>query len=80
MRSHRFVNSLLYLVIQLVGKESKVKEDSAWIRRFFVLFLDKRYICQVIHLKGLCKDISLHLHIAEKSKHSPLKLMAHMCC
>ena len=42
MRSHRFINSLLYFVIQLVAKESKVKENNAGIRRFFVLFLDKR--------------------------------------
>ena len=27
-------------------------------------------------LKGLCKDISVHLHREEKSKNSPLKLMA----
>ena len=49
MRSHRFINSLLYLVIQLVANESKAKENNAGIRSFFVLFLDKRYISQVIH-------------------------------
>ena len=49
MRSHRFINSLLYLVIQLVAKESKAKENNAVIRRFFVLFLDKRFISQVFH-------------------------------
>ena len=38
MRLHRFINSLLYLVIQLVAKENKAKENNAWIRRFFVLF------------------------------------------
>ena len=32
MRSHRFINSLLCLVIQLVAKESKVKENNAGIR------------------------------------------------
>ena len=32
------------------------------------------------YLKGSCKDISLHLHRAEKSKNSLLKLMAHTCC
>ena len=46
MRSHRFINSLLYLVIQVVAKESKAKENNAGIRRFFVLFLNKRYISQ----------------------------------
>ena len=49
MRSHRFINSPLYLVIQLVEKESKVNENNAGIRHFFVLFLEKRYISQVIH-------------------------------
>ena len=49
MRSHRFKDSLLYLVIQLVVKESNAKENNAGIRRFFALFLDKRYISQVIH-------------------------------
>ena len=44
MRLHWFINSLLYLVIQLVAKE-----NNAGIRRFFVLFLDKHYIPQVIH-------------------------------
>ena len=32
MRSHRFINSLLYLVIHLVAKESKAKESNAGIR------------------------------------------------
>ena len=58
MRSHRFINSLLYLVIQLEAKESKAKEDNAWIRCFFVLFLDKRYISQVIHFKNIIRDQS----------------------
>ena len=51
MRSHRFINSLLYLVIQLVAKESKAKENNAGIMSFVVLFLDKSYISQVIHFK-----------------------------
>ena len=34
----------LYLVMQLVAKESKANESNAGIRRFFVLFLDKKYI------------------------------------
>ena len=49
MLSHRFITSLLYLAIQLVAKESRVKENNAGVRRFFVLFVDKRYISQVIH-------------------------------
>ena len=49
MRLHRSINSLLYLLIQLVAKESKAIENNAGIRRFFVLFLDKRYLSQVIH-------------------------------
>ena len=49
MRSHRFINSILYFVIQLVAKESKAKENNRGIRCFFVLFIDKRYITQVIH-------------------------------
>ena len=51
MRSHRFINSLLYLVIQLVAEEGNAKGNNAGIRRLFVLFLDKRYISQVIHFK-----------------------------
>ena len=51
MRSHRFINSLLYLVIQLVAKESKAKENVG-IGCFFLLFLDKRYISQDIHFKA----------------------------
>ena len=53
MRSHRFINSLLYLVIQLVAKESNAKENNAGIRCFFILFLDKCYISQVIHFKNI---------------------------
>ena len=49
MRSHRFINSLLYLVIQPMAKESQAKEDNAGIKRFFVLFLEKCNISQVIH-------------------------------
>ena len=51
MRSHKFINSLLCLVIQLMAKESKAKENNAGIRRLFVLFIDKRHISQVIHFK-----------------------------
>ena len=53
MRSHRFINSLLYLVIMLVAKECKTKEKNAEIGRFFILFIDKRYISQVIHFEGI---------------------------
>ena len=49
MGSHRFKNSLLCLVIQLVGKKSNAKENNAGIRLFFFLFLEKRYISHVIH-------------------------------
>ena len=52
MRSHRFINSLLYLVIQLVAKESRAKENTGGIGCFFVLFLDRRYISRVIHFGG----------------------------
>ena len=51
MRSHRFINSLFYLVIQLVAKESNAKENNVGTRCLFVLFLDKRYVSQVIHFK-----------------------------
>ena len=60
MRSHRFINSLLYLVIQLVTKESKAKENNARIRCLFVLFIDKRYISQVIHFKSLTLRLRSH--------------------
>ena len=59
MRSHRFINSPLYLKIQLVTKESKAKENNAGIRCLFVLFLDKRYISQVIHFKGLSNMLKI---------------------
>ena len=51
MRSHRFINSRLYLIIQLVAKESRAEENNRGIRCFFFLFIDKRYISQVIHFK-----------------------------
>ena len=44
MRSHKFINSLLYLIIQLVAKESRANENNREIRCFFILFIDKRYI------------------------------------
>ena len=49
MRSHQFINSLLYLIILLVAKESRANENNGGIRCFFVLFIDKPYISQVIH-------------------------------
>ena len=49
MRLHRFINSLLYLEIQLAAKESKAKENNAGIWCLFVLILEKRNISQVIH-------------------------------
>ena len=51
MRSHRCIKSLLYLVIQLVAKERKAKENNAGIRHFFVLFLEKRDLSHIIHVK-----------------------------
>ena len=51
MRSHKFINILLYLIIQLVAKESRANENNGGIRCFFVLFIDKPYISQVIHFK-----------------------------
>ena len=49
MRSHRFINSLLYLVIQLMAKESNAKENNARISCLLVLLLEKHYMSQVIH-------------------------------
>ena len=51
MRSHKFINSLLYLIIPLVAKESRANESNGGIKCFFALFIDKRYIFQVIHFK-----------------------------
>ena len=51
MRSHKFINSLLYLIIQLLAKESRANGNNGGIRCFFVLFIDKRYISHVIHFK-----------------------------
>ena len=47
-----FINSLLYLVIQVVVKESKAKENNAGKRRFIFLSIDKLYVSQVIHFNG----------------------------
>ena len=51
MRSHKFISSPLYLVIQLVVKESKSNENNAGIRHLRVLFLNRRDISQVSHFK-----------------------------
>ena len=51
MRSHKFINSLLYLIIPLVAKESRANENNGGIKCFFVLFIDKCYLSQVIHFK-----------------------------
>ena len=59
MRSHKFINSLLYLIIQLLAKESRANENNGGIRCFFVLFIDKRYISQVIHFKVRIFDFSI---------------------
>ena len=52
MRSHKFINSLLYLIIPLVAKESRANENNGGIKCFFALFIDKRYIFQVIHFNS----------------------------
>ena len=57
MRSHRFINSLLYLIIQCVAKESRANENNGGIRYFLVLFTDKNYISQVIHFENLNFDV-----------------------
>ena len=49
MRSHKFINSLLLLMIRLVAKESRANENNCGIKCSFVLFIDKRHISQVIH-------------------------------
>ena len=49
MRSHKFINSLLYLIIQLLANESRANGNNGGIRCFFVLFIDKSYISHVIH-------------------------------
>ena len=49
MRWHRFINNLLYLIIQQVGKESKAKENNRVFWFFVILFIDRRLIAQVIH-------------------------------
>ena len=51
MRSHKFINSLLLLMIRLVAKESRANENNCGIKCSFVLFIDKRHISQVIHFK-----------------------------
>ena len=51
MRFHRFINSLLLCGNPARGKRKQGKEENARLRRFFVVFLDKSYISQVIHFK-----------------------------
>ena len=48
MRLHRFINSLLHLVIQLMATESNAKDNSGGISCFFVLFVCDRYVSPVI--------------------------------
>ena len=49
MKSHKFINCLLLLMIRLVAKESRANENNCGIKCSFVLFIDKRHISQVIH-------------------------------
>ena len=49
MRLQKFIKSLLYLVIQLVANESRANDNNARISCLFILFLEQRYISQVIH-------------------------------
>ena len=58
MRSHKFINSLLYLIIQLLTNESRANGNNGGIRCFFVLFIDKRYISHVIHFKRKERSLS----------------------
>ena len=64
MRSHKFINSLLYLIIPLVAKESRASENNGGIKCFIVLFIDKRYISQVI-LFNSSKIFKISLKIVE---------------
>ena len=59
MRSYKFMNSLSYLIIQLVAKESRANENNGGIRCFFVLFIDKPYISQDIHFNGRIDRIDI---------------------
>ena len=59
MRPHKFINSLLYLIIQLVAKESRANENNGGIRCFFVLLIYKRYISQVMHFNAYTRPIYL---------------------
>ena len=52
MRFYKFMNSILYLKIQLVAKESKAKENDNKVFRFlFVLFIHGRRMAQFFHFK-----------------------------
>ena len=67
MRSHKFINSLLYLIILLVAKESRANENNGGIRCFFVLFIDKPYISQDIHFKSPSLLYNRCFHELERS-------------
>ena len=66
MRSHKFINSLLYLIIQLLAKERRTNGNNGGIRCFFVLFTDKRLISQFIHFKVMLAVV----HIPENQRYS----------
>ena len=76
MRSHKFINSLLYLIIQLVVKESRANENNGGIRCFFVLFIDKRYISQVIHFKQHFRNLRLQKGVEIKPQKRQLLAQA----
>ena len=51
MTSHRFMNSLLYLIIQCVEEEDKAKENIGVLRILFGLFIDRCHTAQVSRFK-----------------------------
>ena len=56
----------------------EVRSYQSWV--WFFRYAVKLGLRLPVMLKGFCNAKSLHLHRAEKSKNSPLKSMAHMCC
>ena len=66
MRSHRCINSLLCLVIQLVAKESKAKEKNAGIMCLFILFFRKALYIKLA--KGRLQPTSQAENVSKSSR------------
>ena len=70
MRLHRFINSLLYLIIQLEAKESRANENNGGIRFSFVLFWQARFLA-AMQVIWACGDTACAPQILPPITHLP---------